>query len=57
MTELKTQWKPVKNGKGEITGYIETYLTHQEKYVTIPGISRWIDGPDLNIGKAEQISN
>ena len=53
MKELQSVWVPVKNGKGEITGYLEMFQTPRGQKVTLPGRSRWIDGPEFDVSKAE----
>lgn len=52
MKELQAVWVPVKNGKGEITGYLEMFQTPRGQKVSISGRSRWIDGPELDLSKA-----
>jgi hypothetical protein len=42
MRGSKGEWKAIKNGRGEIKGYIEMFWCRQANgYVTIPGISRF----------------
>lgn len=55
MKELQAVWVPVKNGKGEITGYLEMFQTPRGQKVSISGRSRWIDGPEFDVSKAEVI--
>jgi hypothetical protein len=38
----KDGWKAIKNGRGEVKGYIEMFWSRQANaYVTIPGVSRF----------------
>jgi hypothetical protein len=37
----KVAWASIKNGTGEITGYIEVFWGGKLRYVTIPGASRF----------------
>ncbi len=39
------------NRKG-IVGYVEMFMTNAGKQMSVPGASRWIDGPVLDESKA-----
>lgn len=45
-------WTPVKSVRSGIVGYMEKFQTPQGIPVSIPGVSRWIDGPVFDISKA-----
>ena len=38
-----------------ITGYIEMFKHSSGELMTIPGSSRWIEGPELDLSKAKVI--
>lgn len=50
--KLENKWVPVKNKASGIIGYLEKFKTGSGVLVSIPGISRWIDGPILDPSKA-----
>lgn len=41
-TKTQSKFVPVKRGSGEITGYIEVFLSEELRWVTIPGVSRFV---------------
>ena len=42
MEKRTSKWATIKRGDGKITGYIELfYAKHMDKWVSIPGVSRW----------------
>ena len=49
---LKSVWTPIKNKRGDITGYLEKFMTRQGVAVSIPGVSHWIDGAAFDESKA-----
>lgn len=51
----ESTWTPVKSKRNGIVGYLEMFRTTQGGLVSIPGVSRWIDGPILNPQKAVSI--
>lgn len=50
--KLENVWVPVKNKASAITGYLEKFKTGSGVLVSLPGISRWIDGPVLDPSRA-----
>lgn len=50
--ELKSTWTPVQSKRAGVTGYLEKFITRQGVAVSIPGVSRWIDGPVFDESKA-----
>ena len=45
-------WVPVSSKREGIVGYLEKFRTAQGILVSLPGISRWIEGPVLDPQKA-----
>ena len=48
----KSVWVPVMSRKKGITGYIEKFRHNSGKLMSIPGVSRWINGSKLDVTKA-----
>ena len=40
---MNSKWAVIKTGSGRVTGYIEVFRTTGDKWVTIPGVSRFVD--------------
>jgi len=49
---MESTWVPVKSKAKGTVGYMEKFMTGCGTLVSLPGISRWIDGPILDISKA-----
>lgn len=45
-------WTPVKSTRSGVVGYLEKFQTTQGVSVSIPGVSRWIDGSIFDLSKA-----
>ena len=54
---LTSIWTPVKSKRNGVVGYMEMFMTRQGFKVSIPGVSRWIDGPVLDETKATLIDD
>ena len=50
--KLKSIWTPIQSKRAGVTGYLEKFITRQGVAVSIPGVSRWIDGPVFDENKA-----
>lgn len=50
--KLKSIWTPVGSKRAGVTGYLEKFISRQGVAVSIPGVSRWIDGPVFDESKA-----
>lgn len=46
--KLISEWTPIKNGRGKIVGYLEKFKTNCGVVVSLPGVSRWIEGAEFN---------
>ncbi len=55
MENLVSVWVPVKSKRAGVVGYLEKFKTDQGVAVSLPGVSRWIDGPAFDLRKAEVI--
>ena len=55
MNELKSVWVPVKSKRAGVVGYMEKFETPNGVAVSLPGTSRWIEGPVFDLSKAEII--
>ena len=53
--KLVSVWVPVKSKRAGIVGYMEKFKTAQGENVSLPGVSRWINGPVFDLNKAEII--
>lgn len=53
--KAKSIWCPVKSKRQGVVGYLEKFQTQYGVPVSIPGVSRWIDGPVLDVSKARKI--
>ncbi len=53
--KLESVWVPVKSKAKGIVGYMEKFMTGYGTLVSLPGISRWIDGSILDTSKAVSI--
>ena len=54
---LTSIWTPVKSKRNGVVGYMEMFMTRQGVKVSIPGVSRLIDGPVLDETKATLIDD
>ena len=52
-----TKWAAIKTGSGRITGYIEVFRTTGDKWVTIPGASRFADASARESHPYSEIAN
>lgn len=50
--EPKSIWTPIQSKRAGVTGYLEKFISRQGVAVSIPGVSRWIDGPVFDESKA-----
>ncbi len=48
-------WVPIKSKRAGVIGYMEMFKTKSGQTVSIPGVSRWIDGQELDVSKAKAI--
>ena len=54
---LTSIWTPVKSKRNGVVGYMEMFMTRQVVKVSIPGVSRCMDGPVLDETKATLIDD
>ena len=55
MEKLVSVWVPVGSKWAGIVGYMEKFRTPQGVAVSLPGVSRWIDGSVFDLNRATVI--
>lgn len=56
MEKMVSIWVPVKSKAQGVVGYMEKFKTGSGDLVSLPGVSRWIEGPILDESKAVEIA-
>lgn len=54
---LESVWVAIKSKREGIVGYLEKFMTPCGEAVSMPGLSRWIDGPVFDESMAKLIED
>jgi hypothetical protein len=52
---LNSEWQAVSSRRLGIVGYLEVFRGPRGLLMSVPGVSRWVDGPELVPSRARAI--